>query len=114
MFVDQVDIPSLRHAQRLSAHVAERVTRRGHVHVVLNRFDARRDGIGIDQVEKALQLPVAWRVPNDYASVRNAANTGATVELANSAVGRTVRQMACAACGKTDKQPAKKGWKLFG
>jgi len=112
--VSQVDIPSLRHAQRLSAHVAERVNRRGHLHMVLNRYDARQDGIGLDEVEKALSLPVAWRVPNDYSAVRNAANTGATAELMYSPVGRTIRQMALAACGKTEQQPAKKGWRLFG
>jgi len=81
--------------------------------VVLNRYDARRAGIGADEVEKALDLPVAWRVPNDFAAVRDAANTGMTSELHESSVGRTVRKMACAACGKSEPAP-KKGWKLFG
>ncbi|MEO8029132.1 MAG: hypothetical protein ABI823_21810, partial [Bryobacteraceae bacterium] len=79
--VSQVDVPSLRHAQRLSSHIADRVTRKDHVHVVLNRYDARRAGIGADEIEKALSQPVAWRIPNDYAAVRDAANTGATTDL---------------------------------
>jgi pilus assembly protein CpaE len=111
--VSQVDIPSLRHAQRLSAHVTDRVNRRDRVHLVLNRYDARRTGIGADEVEKALELPVAWRVPNDFVAVRNSADTGMTSELHESRVGRTVRKMARAACGKTE-HVSKKGWKLFG
>ncbi|MEP6961028.1 MAG: hypothetical protein ABI995_03060 [Acidobacteriota bacterium] len=112
--VSQVDIPSLRHAQRLAAHLTTMVENRDQVQIVLNRYDARRSSIGADEIEKALQLPIAWRVPNDYDAVREAANTGLLNAVQSSTVGRAVAQMAKAACGQKAPLPEKKTWKLFG
>jgi len=111
--VAQVDVPSLRNAQRLASHLRDGVERNDRIHIVLNRFDARRSDIPADQIERALTFPVAWRIPNDYAAVRNAANTGLTLAPTTSSVGRCVREMARAACGKQEQALKKKGWNLF-
>lgn len=118
--VTQVDIPSLRHAQRLSAHLTGetplgQASKRNPVQVVLNRFDARRSMIAADEIESILKMPVAWRVPNDYASVRDAANTGVLSSLTLSPVGKTMREMAAAVAPKpaAAQKTQKKGWSLF-
>jgi pilus assembly protein CpaE len=114
--VSQVDIPSLRHAQRLSSYIAS-LTPDGKPNpakVVLNRYEARKSMIAADDIESVLKMPVAWRIPNDYSSMRDAANTGVLSVLTTSAVGKTVRQMADATAGKVDESKAqKKGWRLF-
>jgi len=89
------------------------------VQVVLNRYDPKRSMIAADEIEKSLKMAVAWRVPNDFASVRDAGNTGILSTLTSSAVGKAVREMAAAACRKQDGASdetavaKKKGWRLF-
>ena len=116
--VAQADIPSLRHAQRLSSYLANVCERPGQVHVVLNRYEPRRAMITTEEIEKSVGLPVAWRIPNDYESVRDAGNTGVLSAFTQSTVGKAVREMAASACSKpegaTEQKAKKKGWGLFG
>jgi pilus assembly protein CpaE len=129
--VSQVDIPSLRHAQRISAHLASHVEHTDHtdrsskperqrpVQIVLNRFDPKRSMIAAEEIEKSLEMAVSWRIPNDYASVRDAGNTGILSSLTSSDVGKAVRGMAEAVYQKhgaaaQDAVAKKKGWRLFG
>jgi pilus assembly protein CpaE len=63
---------------------------------------------------KALGVPPRWKVPNDYAGARRAANAGAPLISNGSPVGRVLREMARAACGKPPEKEKKKGFSLFG
>jgi pilus assembly protein CpaE len=45
------------------------------VHIVINRFSSR-DAVGIEQIEKAIRLPVEVRICNSYAECVRAINVG--------------------------------------
>lgn len=109
--VTQVDIPSLRNAQRVLAHMQKFGAGQRSVEIVLNRFDSR-GGIGQEQVEKALTAPVKWRIPNDYAAARSSHNAGSPLMLQKSGLSAALRQMALAACGK-NAEGKKKRFGLF-
>ena len=111
--VTQVDVPSLRHAQRVAAFLSEEIERRDSVQIIINRFDARNGGIPAAEAERALTFPVKWRIPNDYSNVTCAANSGLSLASQSLPVAKLFRRMAEAATGK--KEPAAgKSWKLFG
>ncbi|HWQ53145.1 MAG TPA: AAA family ATPase [Bryobacteraceae bacterium] len=101
--VTQLDIPSLRNAQRFLAH-HRRAGQQG-MEVVLNRFEPRKLEYDEDRISKALGISPKWKIPNDYPGVRRSQNTGTPLVLANSSVARGIAEMARAACGK---QPARR------
>lgn len=109
--VTQVDIPSLRNAQRVLSHVQKLGPGQRSVEIVLNRFDSR-GGIDQEQVEKALTAPVRWRIPNDYAVARSSHNAGSPLMLQKSGLSAALREMAQAACGKSP-EGKKKRYGLF-
>jgi len=105
--VTQVDIPSLRNAQRAIAHMQKLSQSRPNVEIVLNRYDSR-GGIAQDQIEKALTAPVKWRMPNDYTVARSSHNAGSPLILQKSDLSAALRQMAQLACGKSPETKKKK------
>ena len=110
--VAQVDIPSLRNAQRMYSYLEDTCADR--VQVVLNRFDPRKAEIDEDRITKALGVAAKWKVPSDYQGVRRSQNIGEPLVTENSAVSRTLYQMARAACGKTVDSEGKRRFGLFG
>jgi pilus assembly protein CpaE len=110
--VTQVDIPSLRNSQRFISYLR----RFGdlQIELVLNRFEPRKVEFDDERLTKAVGLPPKWRIPNDYAAVRRAANTGTPLISEKSQMSQTIYQMARAACGKPASNDRKKGFKLFG
>jgi len=111
--VTQVDVPSLRNANRLIAYMDVMGNSQRRVEVVLNRFDPRRTEIDDERIAKALSRPFQWKVPNDFTGVRRSENTGEPLALQNSAVSRAMHQMALAACGKIADGQKKKRFGLF-
>ena len=111
--VMQVDIPTLRNAQRIIAHIQAPAKHTPRVELVLNRYDSRNLEIQEGQITKALALPLTWKIPNDYAGVRRSLDTGAALASGNSAVAQALSQMARAACGKAQQNGNKKRWGLF-
>ena len=111
--VTQVDVPSLRHAQRMATFLSEEMERRDNVQIVLNRFDAKNGGVTPAEAERALTFPVKWKIPNDYSNVTGAANAGLSVTDQNTAVAKSFRRIAAAAAGR-EIQAVQKSWKLFG
>ncbi|MEO8659231.1 MAG: AAA family ATPase [Bryobacteraceae bacterium] len=97
--VTQASIPALRNARRILMYIAS-MERSPHPEVILNRCNARDVGIDETGVVKALARPVNWKVPNDFAAVRTAENTGVPVAMKDSPITRVLRQMARSACGK--------------
>lgn len=104
--VTQLDIPSLRNAQRF---IAYRKSAGGEpVEVVLNRFEPRKIEYDEARIAKVLGLPPKWKVPNDFAAVRRSQNTGTPLAAENTPVARSIADMARAACGKTVNREKKK------
>lgn len=110
--VAQADIPALRSSQRFMAHLEAYGS--PHVEMVLNRFEPRKVEFDEARLTNALGAAPRWKVPNDYAGARRAANTGAPLISNGSPVGRVLREMARAACGKPPDRQKKKGFSLFG
>lgn len=111
--VTQVDVPSLRNANRLIAYMERMGNSQRRVEVVLNRFDPRRTEIDEERIAKALSHPLKWKVPNDFGGVRRAENTGVPLAMEDSPVSRALQQMARQACGKVSERQKKRRFGLF-
>jgi pilus assembly protein CpaE len=105
--VAQTDIPSLRSTQRFVSYLQGYGA--PNVELVLNRFEGRRVHFDDEQLTKTLGIAPKWKVPNDYAAARRAADSGAPVLLQKGAIAETLRQMARAACGKPPEPGKRKG-----
>jgi pilus assembly protein CpaE len=110
--VAQADIPSLRNCQRLIAYLAN--FSGVSVELVINRFEPRKMEFDEERMNKAIGMPAKWKVPNDYAAARRAANAGTPLEGERSPISDVLRQMARAAAGKLPEGERKKSFKLFG
>lgn len=81
------ELPSIRNLVRYLEHLKRFNCPPEKLRVVVNRYD-KRAAIKEDQIEKAIRMPVAFVIPNSYAEVTNAINSGvpisygATTELA--------------------------------
>ena len=111
--VAQVNIPTLRRANRLISHFSKAEANH-KLEIILNRYSSHAVEIGDDRIAKALTQPVNWKIPNQYQTVQDAQNAGvplATEE--DSPVSRVLFRMARAACGKPVDPPRKRKFGLF-
>ncbi len=115
--VTEMTFASLRNAHRMISYL-DATDRNRHLEVVVNRFNSRHGAIGEDSAVKALARPVSWRIPNVYAIVRAAQDSGVPLAMGDSAYTRAIVQMARAACGAPLTAPKKKkashGFNPFG
>ncbi len=109
--VVQVSVAELRNANRFVSRYFREVDNE-KLEIALNRYVPRRLEIDETAITKALTRPAKWRIPNDYAAVRNAQNTGVPLASGKNQVARVLDQMAAAAAGQV--APAKKKRGLFG
>ena len=109
--VSQADIPGLRNARRYVSHLQRFGAEK--VRLVMNRYDPRRHEIDEERIEKAVGVPVAWMIPNDYSAVSRSHNTAVPLMEGDSPVARMVRRMAREVCGKPLEPVSKKGFGLF-
>ncbi len=112
--VMQVDIPAMRNAIRLISNIQSYAEGRSRIELVLNRYDPRKQEIDEGQIAKALDLPLKWKVPNDYVAVRRSLDAGVTLMSGKSPVAQALLQMAREACGKELENGKKKKFGLFG
>jgi pilus assembly protein CpaE len=110
--VTQAGIPELRNSNRLISQFF--TVGSPKLEIVLNRYEQRALGVSDETITKALTRPATWKIPNDYASVRQMQNTATPLALGDSPIARLVKQMAIAICGSRATQPKKKGFRLFG
>jgi pilus assembly protein CpaE len=104
--VTQASIPDLRNSNRL---ISQFFTGGGpKLDIVVNRFDPRSLGVAEEHITKALTRPPTWKIPNDFAAVREMQNTATPLALADSPISRLIRQMARAAVGQSEPEPQKK------
>jgi pilus assembly protein CpaE len=111
-FVLQVSISQLRNANRLITELL--LSKAAKVEVVLNRYTPRVLEIDEASIAKALTVPVAWKIPNDYQTVQNAQNAANPLVLEDSPIARVIRQMTRTACGLPTDTEKKKRFKVFG
>jgi pilus assembly protein CpaE len=110
--VTQADIPSLRNCQRLISYLSDFPG--VSIELVINRFEPRKMEFDEERMNKAIGMPAKWKVPNDYAGARRAANAGTPLENERSPIWDVLKTMARAAAGKLPEGDTKKGFKLFG
>ena len=103
--VTQASIPELRNSNRIITQFFSAPVPK--LEVVINRFESRVPGVSEEHISKALTRPVQWKIPNDFASVRNMQINATPLVLADTPIARTIRQMVNAVTGKSE-QPEKR------
>lgn len=110
--VTQLGIPELRNTNRLIKDLPAEGGPR--LEIVVNRFDSGSQGIEEAHVAQALTKPVRWKIPNDYAAVRQMQNTATPLTHGDSEIAQTIKQMTQAICGTPVAEPGKKkGFSFF-
>ena len=112
--VTQASIPELRNSNRLILQFFTKLVPK--LEIVINRFESRTIGVAEEHITKALTRPAQWKIPNDYASVRDMQISATPLVLSDSAITRQIRQMVNAATGheSAPTKVKKKGFRLFG
>jgi pilus assembly protein CpaE len=110
--VTQAGIPELRNSNRLISQFF--TVGSPKLEIVINRYEPRSLGVSDETITKALTRPANWKIPNDYAAVRQMQNTATPLALGDSPISRLIKQMAISICGARATQTKKKGFKLFG
>ena len=80
--------------------------------IVLNRFESRAMSVPEEHITKALTRPAQWKIPNDYAAVRNMQISATPLVLSDSPISRQIRKMVSAVTGKSESA-AKNKKKIF-
>lgn len=111
--VSQVSVTELRNSNRLVSRYFTGADA-GKLEIVLNRFLAKNSEIDEDAITRALTRPAKWKIPNDYASARQAQNTGVAVALQKNQMARVFATMAKVASGHVALPEKKKKFSLFG
>lgn len=83
LLVMQLNVPGVRNAQRFIQAMRRAAVDTQRLRLVANRFLKRGAPIELNEAERAMGLPVAWTVPNDYRTALDAANFGEPVLLRN-------------------------------
>ena len=103
--VTQASIPELRNSNRMITQFFSGQLPK--LEVVINRFESRVLGVSEEHITKALTRSAHWKIPNDYASVKNMQISAKPLVLTDSAISRQVRLMVGSVTGKSET-PAKK------
>lgn len=109
--VTQVGISELRNANRLITGFLQPYSSK--LEVVLNRYKPETFGIGTESIDSALTRRAQWRIPNDYAAVREMQDTAVPLALKESKIQRSILGMARMASGLPAENKRKK-FSLFG
>jgi len=72
------ELPSIRNLVRYMEHLKRFDCPQEKTRIVINRYD-KRSAIREDQIEKTIRMPIAFLVPNSYAEVMGAINTGTPI-----------------------------------
>jgi Flp pilus assembly CpaE family ATPase len=110
--VTQVGIPELRNSHRLIVQLSAEGSPK--LEIVINRYNPRSQEINEEQIIKALTRPVQWKIPNNYAAVRQMQNTATPLTEQDSPISRAIQRMSRSVCGKSAIPEKKKNFSLFG
>jgi pilus assembly protein CpaE len=109
--VTQVGIPALRNSNRLIAKLFAAGNPR--LSIVINRYDHGNQGIKDEDIEKALTRPADWKIPNNYAAVRQMQNSAVPLTEEDTEIARAIRQMARDMGGLPAIPKKRKGFGFF-
>ncbi len=112
--VSNADLPSLRNIQR-GLPMMKRMLVKGQdqVRLVVNRYNPR-DAISLDDIQKALGIPVYWTMSNDYEALVRSINAGKPIVLdGSSRCGRDLKAFATAVAGLDGARTNGKGFARF-
>ena len=95
LLVSAVNIPSIRNCQRCLDAFERLGYEEEKTKVIVNRY-MENDDIKIEDVEKALDKPIYWRIPNNYYTIMSAINKGQPVSAINrdSNIAKCYRELA--------------------
>jgi Flp pilus assembly CpaE family ATPase len=106
--ITQASVPELRNSHRL---INQYFTGNGtSLEIVINRYLPHSLGVSDEHITKALTRPVQWKIPNDFAAVRQMQNTATPIVLGDSSLSRRIREMASVITGQPVPQAKKKGF----
>lgn len=95
LLVAQADVVSLWSASRIRAFLEEGATRE-RVRIILNRYK-KIPGFTDEDVEKATNCKLLWKIPNNYQAISPAIDKGVPVAMQeNTDIGRSFRSLATA------------------
>jgi len=94
LLVAQADVVSLWSASRIRTFLEEGAAR-DRVRIVLNRYK-KIPGFTDEDVEKATNCKLLWKVPNNFQSIAPAIDKGIPVALENNEIGRSFQSLAAA------------------
>jgi pilus assembly protein CpaE len=92
LLVAQTDVVSLWSASRIRTFLEDGATR-DRVRIVLNRYK-KIPGFTDEDVEKATNCKLLWKVPNNFQSIAPAIDKGVPVALEHNEIGRSFQSLA--------------------
>jgi pilus assembly protein CpaE len=105
--VTQVGIPELRNANRLIKQIP--IDGGPTLEIVVNRFDSGSQGIEEAHIAQALTRSIRWKIPNDYAAVRQMQNSATPLTNDDTPISQAIRQMTQSITGRpTDPENQEK------
>lgn len=104
--VSQVGISELRNSNRIVSEMFS--ASRPKLEIILNRFSGSSLGVDEEHITRALTRKAEWRVPEDTATARKMQATATPLALSDSAIARSIKQMARVACGLAAEPEKKK------
>jgi Flp pilus assembly CpaE family ATPase len=110
--ITQAGISELRNSNRVITEYFTRDTPK--LELVINRYEPNSLGLTDEHITKALNRPVQWKIPDDFAAARQIQNSTAQSAPSDSPISRLIRQMARASCGLPPIQERTSGFRLRG
>jgi pilus assembly protein CpaE len=110
------DIGAIRDLSRCIDGLSRNESTSARLHVIINRYSSH-GAIAVEQIEKAIRVPVEVRLCNAYAECQRAINVGEPIgpDKKSEISGQFTRWTAMLTGDETVKaQPARKGFSLFG
>ena len=110
--VTQAGISELRNSNRVITEFFNQGSPK--LEIVINRYEPRSLGLTDEHITKALNRPVQWKIPDDYAAARQIQNATTPQTVADTPISRLIRQMARSICGLPAIQEKTGGFRLKG
>lgn len=105
--IAQVGITELFNAHRMVSKFF--FTRDQSLQIVLNRYKPSDLLFDEKKITEALTRPAQWKIPDDYATARRTRETATPIVMTDSAIARSIREMARTAVGVTGDKSDRKG-----
>jgi pilus assembly protein CpaE len=105
--IAQVGVTELFNANRMVSKFF--FTRDQSLQIVLNRYKPSDLLFDEKKITEALTRPAQWKIPDDYATARRTRETATPIVMTDSAIARSIREMARTAVGMTEEKADRKG-----